>query len=99
MRIPRIHKAPMGQFINLRTYPYSSFKDVAAPNADTLYSTAWLNLSKKHVYFHVPNEHAVLCCGCASAWTTFVDHPVIRTTGTRSRYFAITGPNWKGKLP
>jgi hypothetical protein len=29
--------APMGQFANLREYPTAAFKDVTAPNADTLY--------------------------------------------------------------
>jgi hypothetical protein len=29
--------APMGQIIKLREYPNASFKDVTAPNADTLF--------------------------------------------------------------
>ena len=97
---PENHKAPMGQFINLRTYPDSSFKDVAAPNADTLYSTAWLNLSKEPYILHVPNEHGrYYLMPMLSAWTDVFASPGTRTTGTRSRDFAITGPNWKGKLP
>src|SRR6185312_16217277 len=32
--------APMGQLIKLREYPNASFRDVTAPNADTLYITA-----------------------------------------------------------
>jgi hypothetical protein len=32
----------MGQFANLREYPTAAFKAVTAPNADTLYSSAWL---------------------------------------------------------
>lgn len=39
--------APMGQFRNLATYPDASFHEVIAPNADTLYSIAWLDLSKE----------------------------------------------------
>src|SRR5262245_50730803 len=38
--------APMGQFGNLRRYPDAKFRTVTAPNADTLYSSAWLDLSK-----------------------------------------------------
>ncbi len=30
----------MGQFVKLRQYPDASFRDVTAPNADTLYTTA-----------------------------------------------------------
>ena len=29
-------RAPMGEFANARNYPDASFKDVTAPNADTL---------------------------------------------------------------
>ena len=43
---PKGNHAPMGQFYNARTYPDASFKDVTAPNADTLYSTAWLDLAQ-----------------------------------------------------
>src|SRR5262249_4521527 len=44
---PKDNHAPMGQFYNARTYPDASFRDVTAPNADTLYSTAWLDLSRE----------------------------------------------------
>ena len=37
----------MGQFAHMRKYPDAAFRDVTAPNADTLYSTAWLDLSKE----------------------------------------------------
>ena len=33
-------RGPMGQFIKLRQYPDASFRDVTAPNADTLYTMA-----------------------------------------------------------
>ena len=35
----------MGQFIKARSYPDASFRDVTAPNADTLYTTVWVDLS------------------------------------------------------
>lgn len=50
-------KAPVGQFMNARVYPDASFKDVTAPNADTLYSIAWLDLSKEPYILHVPDEN------------------------------------------
>src|SRR5215469_15673848 len=37
--------APMGQLAVMREYPPASFHEVTAPNADTLYSAAWLDLS------------------------------------------------------
>ena len=35
--------APMGQFVRMREYPNAQYRDVTAPNADTLYTTAWFD--------------------------------------------------------
>jgi hypothetical protein len=53
---PKGAHAPMGQFANLREYPNASFKDVTAPNADTLYSSAFLDLSKEPYILSLPDE-------------------------------------------
>ena len=37
----------MGQFARLRGYPAVDDQDVTAPNADTLYTNAWLDVSKE----------------------------------------------------
>src|SRR5262245_14202218 len=42
--VPEGTHAPMGRLVLMRKYPDASFKDVTAPNADTLYSPAWLDL-------------------------------------------------------
>ena len=44
---PEGTKAPMGQLIRLREYPNASFQDVTAPNADTLYTTCFLDVGKE----------------------------------------------------
>ena len=36
----------MGQFLNVPRYPPADYRGVSAPNADTLYSLAWLDLSE-----------------------------------------------------
>ena len=41
---PEGTKAPMGQLGRLREYPNASFKDVTAPNADTLYTYAFVDV-------------------------------------------------------
>ena len=43
---PEGTRAPMGQFIKARQYPNASFRDVTAPNADTLYTTAWIDVGR-----------------------------------------------------
>jgi hypothetical protein len=45
-------RAPMGQFANVRRYPPADFRAVSAPNADTLYSVAWLDLAEPQVFSH-----------------------------------------------
>ena len=47
VRDPEGTRAPMGQFVRARQYPTAAFRDVTAPNADTLYTTAWIDVSKE----------------------------------------------------
>ncbi|MGL6111698.1 MAG: DUF1254 domain-containing protein, partial [Rubrivivax sp.] len=42
---PEGFAAPVNQFVNVREFPDASFKDVVRANVDTLYSSAWLDLS------------------------------------------------------
>lgn len=98
--VPKGSKAPMGQFANLRTYPDASFKDVTAPNADTLYSSAWLDLSKEPYILHLPDENGrYYLMPMLSGWTNVFASLGTRTTGTKSGDYAITGPGWRGKFP
>ena len=95
-----LFRAPMGQFANLRNYPTAAFKSVTAPNADTLYSSAWLDVSKEPYILSLPNEDGrYYLMPMLSAWTDVFQVPGKRTTGTKAQTYAITGPNWVGKLP
>ncbi len=92
--------APMGQFANAREYPTAAFKDVTAPNADTLYSSAWLDLAKEPYILSLPDEHGrYYLMPMLSGWTDVFQVPGTRTTGTKAQKYAITGPGWQGTLP
>ena len=92
--------APMGYFVNVPKYPPASDKRVTAPNADTLYSTAWIDVGKEPYILHVPDEHGrYYLMPMLSGWTNVFADPGKRTTGTAAADFAITGPGWKGTLP
>jgi hypothetical protein len=47
---PEGKAAPRGQFAKLRQYPAPADKEVTAPNADTLYTLAWLEVSRRRVF-------------------------------------------------
>ena len=93
-------RGPMGQFANAREYPTAAFKDVTAPNADTLYSSAWLDLSQGPWILQLPDEHGrYYLMPMLDAWTNVFADPGTRTTGTGAGEFAIVGPKWRGELP
>jgi hypothetical protein len=48
---------PMNTFANVLEYPTASMKVVVRPNFDTLYSSAWLDLTKEPVIVSVPDTH------------------------------------------
>src|ERR1700722_3155321 len=92
--------APVGYFINVPKYPPASDKRVTAPNADTLYSTAWIDVGKEPYILHVPAEDGrYYLMPMLSGWTNVFADPGKRTTGTDAADFAITGPGWSGTLP
>jgi len=97
---PEGTRAPMGHLIRLRTYPDASFRDVTAPNADTLYTTAWLDVGEEPWILRLPDAAGrYYLMPLLDGWTEVFEVPGKRTTGTGPQTYAITGPGWKGELP
>jgi hypothetical protein len=97
---PDAAHAPMGQLLKLRTYPAVDNHAVTAPNADTLYTTAWLDLSKEPYIFGIPDmADRYYLMPMLSGWTDVFQVPGKRTTGNKPQKYAITGPGWSGTLP
>jgi hypothetical protein len=97
---PKGTKAPMGQMIKVREYPNAKFRDVTAPNADTLYTTAFFDVGQEPWVISLPaldDRYALF--PMLDGWTTVFEVPGKRTTGTGAQKYAITGPGWEGKLP
>jgi len=92
--------APMGQFARLRTYPTAAFRDVTAPNADTLYTIAWVDVSKEPWILSIPDMgDRYFLFPMLDGWTNVFQDPGKRTTGGGAQKYAITGPGWQGTLP
>jgi hypothetical protein len=100
VREPVGTRAPMGHLIRLRDYPTAAFRDVTAPNADTLYTTTWLEVGKEPWVLSLPDAHGrYYLFPMLDGWTDVFQVPGKRTTGTGPQKYAITGPGWKGTLP
>ena len=90
----------MGHLIRVREYPTAAFKDVTAPNADTLYTTAWIDVTNEPWVLSLPDAHdRYYLFPMLDGWTDVFQVPGKRTTGTGPQKYAITGPGWKGTLP
>jgi hypothetical protein len=97
---PEATHAPMGQFVRMREYPTAAFRDVTAPNADTLYTVAWLDVSKEPWIVSLPDmKGRYFLLPMLDAWTNVFQVPGKRTTGTGPQRYAITPPGWHGTLP
>jgi len=97
---PEGNKAPVGQFANLRAYPDPKFRAVTAPNADTLYSSAWLDLGAEPYVLSLPDaKDRYYLMPMLSAWTDVFAVPGKRTTGTGAQTYVIAGPGWSGGSP
>src|SRR5215813_8128913 len=91
---------PVNRFTHIPQFPRPDSRQVIRPNADTLYSSAWLDLSQEPILIHVPDSGGrFYLLQFMDAWTETFANPGKRTTGTGEQWCAITGPNWAGELP
>jgi hypothetical protein len=97
---PSPRGAPVNQFLHERTFPPASFKQVVRVNVDTLYSSAFLDLSKEPLVLSVPDTHGrYYLLPLMDAWTNVFATPGTRTRGNGAANFLIAGPDWSGTPP
>jgi hypothetical protein len=92
--------APVGRMIKMRSYPAVDNHCCAAPNADTLYTIAWLDVSREPWVFGIPemgDRYYILPMLDGFSEVFFVASPT--TTGGGAQAYAITGPGWSGTVP
>ena len=91
---------PMNMFNNAETYPPADFKTVVRPNFDTLYSSAWLDLTREPVVVSAPDTNGrYYLLPMLDMWTDIFASPGWRTTGTKAADFLVTPPGWTGAVP
>lgn len=91
---------PINLLGHRRTLSDATSRWVTTPNNDTLYSSAWLDLSRGPVMLTLPSlpnrYHSV------AMMDLFTDNFAIlgtRANGGKGGYFAIVGPSWTGAKP
>ncbi|MFJ3616103.1 MULTISPECIES: DUF1254 domain-containing protein [Streptomyces] len=93
-------KAPLNQFCYMRTTPDASFTEVVSPNADTLYSSAWLDLSDEPLVLTLPDfGDRFWMVPILDAWSDVCAVVGRRGNGSSAGPFLITGPSWSGAVP
>jgi hypothetical protein len=91
---------PMGAFTHIREFPPADFKAIVRPNFDTLYSTAWLDLTAEPVIVSVPDTQGrYYTLPMYDMWTDVFAAPGRRTTGTGAGDFGLVPPGWHGDVP
>jgi hypothetical protein len=87
-------QSPIGQFTNIPRYPPADYRGVSAPNADTLYSLAWVDLDQPVVFTHPDMGNRFYLFEMVDLWMNIVQTPGSRTVGGKTEKYLLTGTGW-----
>jgi hypothetical protein len=93
-------KGPMNSFVHVPAFPPADLKVVVRINFDTLYSIAWLDLTKEPIIVSLPDSDGrFYLMPMLDMWSDVFASPGWRTTGTKPGNFMVTPPGWTGVVP
>jgi hypothetical protein len=93
-------KGPTNMFVSVPEYPRADFKGVVRSNFDTLYSIAWLDLTREPQIVSAPDTQGrYYLLPMLDMWTDVFASPGSRTTGTQAGNFLVAPQGWAGMVP
>ncbi|MDD5333606.1 MAG: DUF1254 domain-containing protein [Rhodoferax sp.] len=93
-------QGPENQLHRVRQFPEAGFKEVVRPNADTLYTSAFIDMAKGPWVFEMgANDQRYEVMPFMDAWTNVFAAPGTRTLGAAGGRLLLVGPGWQGQTP
>lgn len=100
VELPDEQHAPVNQMIKMRTYLPIDNHCCAAPNADTLYTMAWLDVADEPWVLSIPEiSDRYYIVPLLDGFSEVIKVVSSINDGARAQALAITGPGWSGTLP
>jgi hypothetical protein len=95
------YKAPLNHVSNTRRVATPEDKAIVAPNCDTPYSYAWLDLRAEPVVLTIPpfEPQRYVSLMLSDLYTYIVGYVTPRTNGATGGSFLVAGPDWLGETP
>ncbi len=91
---------PINAFTHKFSPPDPDFKAVVRPNVDTLYSSAFLDLTEGPMVLKVPEvKDRFYLMAMLDAWTNNFAGPGTQSNGGEPETYLIAGPDWKKATP
>jgi hypothetical protein len=95
------YKAPLNHINHARTVATPANRAIVAPNVDTPYSYAWLDLRAEPIVLSLPafEPERYVSLQLIDSYTYIIDYVTPRTNGHTGGNFLVAGPNWQGEPP